>query len=124
MDIHIERIYQDSEFIATCLAKSKSFFMKGILPELLGKFFSRAPKPILTDNTSLSPTPTQTTTDDKLYCYCQQPESGQMVGCDNNVCPYEWFDFSCLKISAPPKRKTWYCPDCRKLPQFKRKVNY
>ena len=120
-DIHIERIHQDSDFIATCVAKSKSFFMKGILPELLGKFFSRAPKPILMGDASHSPTSTQTTAV-KLYCYCQQAESGQMVGCDNTVCPYEWFHFPCLKITVPPKRKTWYCPDCRKLPQFKRKI--
>lgn len=28
--------------------------------------------------------------DDTLYCYCQQKSYGQMIGCDNKRCQYEW----------------------------------
>jgi hypothetical protein len=28
--------------------------------------------------------------DDKPYCICQQRSYGEMVGCDNEECPYEW----------------------------------
>ena len=56
-----------------------------------------------------------------VYCYCQGPENGAIIGCDNSSCPYGWFHFECLNITAPPQKKTWYCPDCCKLPQFKRR---
>ena len=32
--------------------------------------------------------------DTRKYCICQQPSYGDMVGCDNDTCPYEWFHFS------------------------------
>ena len=41
-------------------------------------------------------------------------EHGQMVGCDNDDCPYPWFHLDCLKLKAFPKSKTWYCPECQK----------
>ena len=43
-----------------------------------------------------------------------------MVACDNEDCSIEWFHTGCLRITTVPKGK-WYCPDCRKLPKFKRK---
>lgn len=56
---------------------------------------------------------------EETWCYCKQVQSGEMVGCDNKDCFIEWFHFPCVGISRAPKGK-WYCPDCRKLPQFKR----
>ncbi|KAI5736665.1 hypothetical protein M8J76_005931 [Diaphorina citri] len=47
------------------------------------------------------------------YCLCNQVSFGQMVMCDNDHCPIEWFHFSCVGITNTPKGK-WYCPDCRK----------
>ncbi len=44
---------------------------------------------------SASASPTDSGGDDKKYCICQQPSYGDMVGCDNEKCPYEWFHFSC-----------------------------
>lgn len=34
---------------------------------------------------------------------------------------YQWFYTECLGLKSMPKSKFWYCPDCRKLPKFKRK---
>lgn len=28
--------------------------------------------------------------DDTLYCFCQQRSYGEMIGCDNDACEYEW----------------------------------
>ena len=28
---------------------------------------------------------------------------GDMVACDNEDCPYEWFHYPCVGITAPPK---------------------
>ncbi|XP_046750099.1 inhibitor of growth protein 3 [Diprion similis] len=45
------------------------------------------------------------------YCICNQVSYGDMVACDNQDCPFEWFHYPCVGISAPPKGK-WYCPQC------------
>ncbi len=52
------------------------------------------------------------------YCLCQQVSYGEMIGCDNNDCPIEWFHFGCMGLSNKPKGK-WYCPKCIGL--FKKK---
>ena len=47
--------------------------------------------------------------------------SGEMVGCDNDECPWEWFHIGCVGILPHnmPKGK-WYCPECRKNVKGKR----
>ncbi|KAI5951510.1 YNG2 [Candida jiufengensis] len=52
--------------------------------------------------------------DNNLYCFCQRVSFGEMIGCDNDDCKYEWFHWSCVGITSPPKDdEIWYCPDCR-----------
>jgi len=50
--------------------------------------------------------------DEPTYCSCQQVSFGEMVGCDNDDCPIEWYHFSCVGLTTKPKGK-WYCPECR-----------
>jgi hypothetical protein len=45
------------------------------------------------------------------YCLCHQVSYGEMIGCDNNDCPIEWFHFVCVGLTTKPKGK-WYCPRC------------
>uniref|UniRef100_A0A182SUL6 Inhibitor of growth protein 3 n=1 Tax=Anopheles maculatus TaxID=74869 RepID=A0A182SUL6_9DIPT len=45
------------------------------------------------------------------YCLCNQVSYGDMVACDNEDCPFEWFHYPCVNISSSPKGK-WYCPQC------------
>lgn len=52
------------------------------------------------------------------YCLCGQVSYGEMIGCDNQDCPIEWFHFGCMSLTTKPKGK-WYCPKC--LPMFKKK---
>ena len=127
-DIHIERIYPDNEFMLACVEKADKFFRLSILPELIGKFYTRPPAVPTTNYSSELPGPSNIHTGvdsseshTRLYCYCRGPESGNMIACDNPACPIEWFHFDCLKLSASPRTKIWYCPDCRKLNSCKRK---
>uniref|UniRef100_A0A7S2Z0C1 PHD finger protein ING n=1 Tax=Chloropicon laureae TaxID=464258 RepID=A0A7S2Z0C1_9CHLO len=55
------------------------------------------------------------------YCYCSNVSFGEMVGCDNDECPWEWFHIGCVGILPHnmPKGK-WYCPECRKNLKNKR----
>lgn len=47
-----------------------------------------------------------------VYCLCRKISFGNMVGCDNKKCKYEWFHFECVSLTSKPKGK-WFCPDCR-----------
>ncbi|WVO18133.1 hypothetical protein L204_105835 [Cryptococcus depauperatus] len=49
--------------------------------------------------------------DESIYCICQQRSYGEMIGCDNDGCKFEWFHVKCVDISGPLP-ETWYCPDC------------
>lgn len=56
---------------------------------------------------------------ESVYCYCRCPydEVSEMIACDAEGCPIEWFHFECVGIMVPPKGK-WYCPECRKNQNF------
>lgn len=48
------------------------------------------------------------------YCYCKQVSYGEMVGCDREDCPRQWFHFQCVGLTeAPPPGDVWLCPTCR-----------
>lgn len=42
------------------------------------------------------------------YCYCNQVSFGEMVACDNDACPTEWFHLSCVGLTKPPGRNGMY----------------
>jgi len=49
--------------------------------------------------------------DDKKYCLCQNVSFGDMVACDNDDCPYEWFHWGCVGLKSEPNG-AWFCPVC------------
>jgi len=51
--------------------------------------------------------------DDKKYCICQSVSYGDMVACDNESCPFEWFHWTCVGLKSEPVG-TWICPVCTK----------
>ena len=51
-------------------------------------------------------------------CYCRQDTEEDTFKCCNPDCAIWQFHLSCLSIDAIPK--TWYCPKCTALPEFKR----
>jgi inhibitor of growth protein 3 len=52
--------------------------------------------------------------DDKKYCVCQNVSFGDMVACDNDNCPMEWFHWNCVGLKSEPKGQ-WICPPCSKV---------
>jgi hypothetical protein len=36
------------------------------------------------------------------YCYCNGVSYGEMVACDNEECPREWFHLKCAGLKEPP----------------------
>ncbi|KAH6560416.1 hypothetical protein BASA62_010426 [Batrachochytrium salamandrivorans] len=45
------------------------------------------------------------------YCICKQVSFGEMIACDNDDCPIEWFHYTCVGLTDPVKGK-WFCPIC------------
>lgn len=50
--------------------------------------------------------------DNRKYCTCRSVSSGNMVACDNEQCPYEWFHWNCVGMTKEPAG-LWYCEECR-----------
>ena len=113
-DIIIKRIFPDLEFIESALDKSTLFFKYAILPEVLGKFYTRLPSKI---DCSID-------AHDKLaqnvWCYCHKGEYGEMIQCESGHCEIDWFHIDCLRITKIPRGK-WLCPECRKKTDGDRK---
>ncbi|KAF1969595.1 hypothetical protein BU23DRAFT_557608 [Bimuria novae-zelandiae CBS 107.79] len=50
--------------------------------------------------------------DEPRYCYCNQVSFGNMIACDNDSCPREWFHLPCVNLDrAPSGRAKWFCSD-------------
>ena len=50
--------------------------------------------------------------DEPRYCYCNQVSFGNMIACDNDSCPREWFHLPCVNLDrAPSGRTKWFCSD-------------
>lgn len=45
------------------------------------------------------------------YCSCQRVSFGDMIACENDACPIEWFHYDCVGLLEEPTGK-WYCPMC------------
>lgn len=99
---HVQRIKRDSHFCDQMFATAQEFFVKAILPELFSKFFTRQQRAA----EKVLPAA-------DVYCFCQGPETGKMIACDNPSCTFKWFHFSCVGITRAPKAKKWHCPQCK-----------
>ncbi|KAL2127417.1 hypothetical protein VTI74DRAFT_10768 [Chaetomium olivicolor] len=57
----------------------------------------------------------QVADDELVYCICNQVSYGEMVACDGEGCPREWFHLECVGLKVAPKGNAkWYCEDCKK----------
>ena len=102
-DVHIERIYPDEVLWLSCVEKA------AILPELLGKWYSRpSENPVITlpgPSTSAEEAPS-TNNATEVYCYCRGPERGDMVTCDNPLCPCHLVSLRLSKADCSSKKQT------------------
>ncbi|RFU78548.1 ankyrin repeat [Trichoderma arundinaceum] len=52
--------------------------------------------------------------DERRYCYCNNVSYGEMIACDADDCPREWFHLKCAGLDVPLRSSVkWYCKDCR-----------
>ena len=107
VDIFVE---QDNGLWDNCLKTATAFFSSCILPELLGHWYTRPECGAQKEEDCKS----ESSDEDHLYCFCNQPSEGEMIGCDNPDCKIEWFHTKCLKMKTIPTGR-WYCKDCQSI---------
>ena len=101
------KILPDKEHWNKVLPKLEKFWRICVLPEVLARWYTRRVN--LTRDGALLV---------NAVCYCRQDTEEDTIKCCNPDCAILQFHLSCLGIDAMPK--TWYCPKCRALPEFKR----
>ena len=107
-DLFVERILPDSEFIKSCTTRAKDFYLRAVLPELLGKWFTRSSA---VQSVEL---PLSDSEEEGIWCSCQQHiEDSQLIRCDNANCPIQWFHLPCVGLTVVPEDK-WFCSSCTK----------
>jgi len=105
----IERIEKDTAFLDTWIENVKHFFIYGILPEVVGKWYTRKPVadvdglPVESDQPDCQQSQEEEDDSSALWCYCSKPEFGDMIKCDNKSCTIKWFHFDCLEMRTAPK---------------------
>jgi len=93
-DLHIERIFLGQSFIEEKLNQAEKFWL-AILPELLGKWFTRTNTQFPVVNT-ISPNNDSNEfkdedSDDRTWFYCKMARGSTMQGCENPLCNIKWF---------------------------------
>ncbi|KZO97116.1 hypothetical protein CALVIDRAFT_536588 [Calocera viscosa TUFC12733] len=54
------------------------------------------------------------TDDQNPYCFCRKPSFGEMIGCEDDDCDYQWFHIGCVNVADPDMFDKWYCEACQK----------
>ena len=109
--LFVQRIYPDVQHWNFVLPKLETFWRICILPEILGRWYTRR----------CTVPPTLPSKD--AICLCRTDRDEDSILCSNKDCPYQRFHPSCLSLTSVALPKAWYCPHCCRLPQFKRKRN-
>ena len=78
------------------------FFKLCVLPELIGKYFSKP----------FDSLPAAASSSNASVCTCQGTGDGELVECANAACKMN-YHLKCLKLKTKPKHK-WHCPVCRR----------
>ena len=108
-EVVIGRILPDDNVISDALERATKLFKVGILPDLVDKWFSKAPS----FTTMQLPEEVPQVPADDQWCYCKRREFGETIACDNELCQIIWFHTQCLKmISILENDRYW--PDCSK----------
>ena len=117
LDMVIIRIEPDQKLIDALREKSKLFFVNVVLPELIACRFTcssdhlsqPAPQPKKACKVSVKKKKKL-----PLLCYCKRNEEyDNMVCCENDECPIEWYHLTCVGLDhLPGREEVWICQQC------------
>ena len=108
-ELHIERIALDVAMIQQSVPVAEKFWKLCVLPELLGKCYTRKQCPKVPPSLNV-PTDEE---DSGRWCYCREDKGGEMIACDGKSCDITWYHLDCVGISpSSVPRGKWLCPTC------------
>lgn len=89
-----ERIFPDEHFWELHFPKALEFQQKVLLPELLGRYFTKGRY------------------FQQRWCICQEPDNNRiMIQCDNDDCDIQWFHLDCIGLTDIPEN-LWLSQNC------------
>ncbi|OAG29598.1 hypothetical protein NEDG_00731 [Nematocida displodere] len=103
MNLH-QKLEQTSEGLKDSSNEFKESIAKGALTQKLGRITKLLEQKIDSDDSD---------DEENIYCLCKRPMAGEMVVCDNNNCPVQWYHCACVGLKTTPKKK-WVCATCQK----------
>ena len=109
--VFIDRIYLDDNFISNALEKATLFFKVGVMPKIVGKWYSNTLVQISTNHIATLTEPVGEESGDMekiLWCYCKGKEDGEMIACEHRNCPIVWFRTTCLKLLSTLQKNVNY----------------
>lgn len=96
----LQIVTENTEFWDIWVTEAMHFFKACILPELFGKWYSRADTVTITDQVDEMSSSSTADQVPNTYCYCKRPEGQKMIACENPCCTIEWLHVNCLKITT------------------------
>ncbi len=108
----VERVYPDIDFFDNALTNVRQFYIHGILPELVAKFYT-----VAVQNKDYSKGATHE------YCFCKEAyDIASMIKCHSDTCKISYFHLKCLGLKNKPSgKRKWLCPHCRTIEKAKKK---
>ena len=93
-ELFVQKIYPDDEFMAVALQKVTTF-LKFVLPELLGKWYTTSQVHVLpsqssstVDSVSSTVDSVSSTSSQNVWCYYRKGKEGEIIECDRKECPF------------------------------------
>lgn len=95
-----ERIFPDFKFWEQNSKIAQKFHQEVILPELLGRYFTR----------------NEGSAQIVYWCKCKGVDDGSpMISCDNDKCDVKWYHFQCVGLTEIPN-EFWFCSrECQSM---------
>ena len=119
-EMHMERLTLDKELIQTAIPTAEKFWRLCVLPELLGKWYTRKQRSEVQSTSFHTYTEEE---DSGRWCYCRENKGGEMIGCDGKSCDITWFHLDCVGMSpSSVPRGKWLCPTCHANKHKKTKI--
>ena len=105
-----DRIETEETFFESINHNLQYFFTYGIMPELVGKWYTRKPVPCRFHRSCFSSFIHALLKLQKTLRNCGvtailQVMHGTVIFCELEACPIQWFHCDCLRIRRPPKGK-------------------
>lgn len=48
-----------------------------------------------------------------IWCHCRRCSIDDMVQCDNDDCPIQWYHMACVNMTMANVPNVWFCRRCR-----------